>query len=402
MRKKIYILAVLLIAGTVFFSCEKEEDMNPAPHQMDGRWKAVSSKDMTTGNYVQFETVSFGITDNGKYFYEDHQSSTDQSGNHQWNRINDGSVNWKEKENTFVMELFVDDYKEWNIEIIRLQEHYFVGNVEWNGNQEQWTFVKDVDYTICGVVLHDAQPVENALVTLQLSEEKKFTDSTSAYGLYYFTDLNTTEPFLLTVKDIGYSDQEAYVQAYEGRVNIVDAISMTEGESTLSKGTITGFAYDKNTLQPLDGIKIGYGDDDDEYTHTGFEGDFTLTVPEGNCNIYANGYSYVTAYEKIDAKSGEYYTINFYLSKAVTISGIIKDNNESRIGEAKVVLYNDEDDIMGSMFSWSGEYEFKDMPAGEYTVYVEKTGYTFAVNEKNVNAQESVTDVDFEGVKLAR
>jgi len=405
MKNTIYYLIALLILGASFFSCEKEETRNPAPPEIQGSWKTIASKDMTTGNYAHFETVKITIPadDNGSYFYEDHKSGTDQ-----WNRMNEGTVNWKKKGDVYFLELYEEDYKAWNIEIVSMHDNYFIGNVEWNGNQEQFTFVKDIGYTIYGIVLYDNQPVEDAVVTLRVSDEEKLTDTTCACGLYWLTGLNATGMMGFTLRKSGYYDRDVNAEVHDWRASIADAVTMRVGESTLSKGIITGYVYDKNTLQPLHSVRVGYGDDYHEYTYSGGDGDFTLTVPEGNWNIYAGGDAYVNAYEKIEAKAGEDYTIIFYLNKAVTISGNIISGNIAvsyrRIGDAKVVLYNDEGDIVGSMFSWTSShnysYLFEDIPAGEYTVSVEKEGYSFAVNEKNVNAQETVTDLNFEGEEL--
>ncbi len=399
MNRAIFTFIGIVLISMLFLSCEKEEDKNPAPPEMHGDWHTIASQNISTGTYNQYEYVSILISDddNGKYFHEYHKN------NNQWEQDSEGDINWKDKGEAKQLELFRSyDEDPWKLNISVLKENYFIATLSWAGNDERWTFVKDNPYTIYGFVTYQQQPVENAVVFLEESEGTALKDTTLDCGLFWFSNLTTTEPQTLTIKKLGFNDYSASVKAQDWTLTIANAISLREGSSSLSKATISGMVYDKSTGMPLSYVNVGYGNAYMEYTLTDLDGNYSLEVPAGKITLEASLSDYLSAHKPLDAEAGQTYDIDFYITQAINISGKAIDQTGSPISEATITLYNENDAIVGSMLTNSnGDYNFDQIPAGVYKIVIDITGYAFEKDEINVDITESITDMNFEGTDIS-
>ncbi len=399
MKRFSSLLIITSFISVFFFACEDEHgDRNPAPPEIQGDWYTIASQDMASGTYEQYQYVKFHISENdGKYFAEDHQVSENN-----WQREADGEVNWIENGDGRCLELYVDDYRQYQINISTLEDNYFFGTLEWGGEQKKWIFVKDRTFTIYGFVQSNNQPVENAIAFLEISDNQVLTDTTLSCGLFWFSNLNTTEDKPLTVKKLGYQDYSGRAMAHDWILSITNNIVLEQGSSSLSSATIGGCVYDEQTGQALSGVNVGYGDSWDEYTSTDFEGNYSLQVPAGNLTIEASVPGYVTAHEKVETEGSQSYQVDFHLTRSIDISGLALDQNGRGISEVKVTLYNDENTVVGSMLTKNnGSYNFTGIPAGMYTIRIQKTGYSFTEDEIILDVDEPITGMDFTGIDLS-
>jgi len=182
-------------------------------------------------------------------------------------------------------------------------------------------------------------------------------------------------------------------------------------ELFLYKGhTINGKVTEKNTGEPLEGVKVSsaWGRDIEKFTDvTGPEGEYLLeglTPPQIALKAEKKGYALVSRqphdpYIRIQlAPDNLEITQNIEMMRAVTISGVVKTADDLPVTDAKVVLYTSRNWSQRDQFTpvdESGEFTLDAEPFLPCRVKAEAPGYAASFSD-----QVTVQDTPVKGVDI--
>ena len=258
----------------------------------------------------------------------------------------------------------------------------YAGDSKYKSSQDLTSHEVMPTYNISGTILDtEGNPLESVSVT----DGAGHTVVTNSVGVYTFAHL-PAGAYLITPARFGYT-----FAPVDQNVSLVDAdaggINFT---ATQLKYSISGKVI--NYLgEPMAGVTIS--DDLGHTVLTNATGDYTLDgYPYGYYVVTPSriGYYFTPAYEAVTVLDNHRTGIDFVGTPDGTlfrISGVIKDADEVPIPEVSVT------DGLGQtvMTNENGEYTLIDLPAGDYTITPEKSGYIFEPISQLVTI--SITDV---------
>jgi len=244
----------------------------------------------------------------------------------------------------------------------------YAGDTKYKSSQDLTSHEVIPTYNISGMILDtEGNPVES----VSLTDGVGHTVVTNSAGMYTFAHL-PAGAYLITPARFGYT-----FAPVDQNVSLVDAdagsINFT---ATQLKYTISGKVL--NYLgAPMTGVTVG--DDLGHTTLTDGNGDYTLEgYPYGYYIITPSrlGYYFTPAYAPVTVLDQPRTGIDFIGTPDGTlfsVSGVIKDADDSPVQDVAVM------DGCGQtvMTNENGEYTLIDLPAGDYTITPEKSGYIF-------------------------
>jgi hypothetical protein len=251
-------------------------------------------------------------------------------------------------------------------------------------------------------------------------------------GSYIINSLPPNE-YTLRVSDLpGWYASEFYDSKITG--DVADIITVSAGEDTSNiiftideGGWLTGYVFDEETGEPisdlqLEAILVG-GGHSASAPGTIYDGSFKFVLHEGEYLIKAgigvgsaHGQKYIpewydNSYVMEDATPvsvriyQETSDINFYLSKAGSITGYVKSDDGNPISGASVYAYSDDFPGSGALTQEDGIYVIEGLPSGDYFVQVTVLGYISEYYDDTtseddatlvrVNAPEETPDINF-------
>ena len=268
----------------------------------------------------------------------------------------------------------------------------YAGDSNYRTSQAVTTHEVTPTYNISGIILDtDGAPLES----VSLTDGAGHTVVTNSAGIYTFAHLPAGD-YLITPARFGYT-----FDPLDQRIHLVDAdAGSTNFTATQLKYTISGRVV--NYLgEPMKGVAVG--DDLGHTTLTDINGDYTLEgYPYGYYIITPSrlGYYFTPAYEPVTVLDQPRTGIDFIGTPDGTlfsVSGVIKDAADSPVQDVAVT------DGSGQtvMTDENGEYTLMDLPAGNYTITPEKSGFVFDPVSQLVTINTShITGINFLAQKV--
>jgi len=204
-----------------------------------------------------------------------------------------------------------------------------------------------------------------------------------------------------------------------------DKVTVTAGNDTSNinftleeGGWLTGHVFDEQTGEPISGVQLdAHAPEGDFVTPapwTFYDGSYKFVLREGDYLIragigidQAHGYSYVSewydnSYDMDNATvvsvviHQETSGIDFYLSKAGSISGYIYSDTGEPISDASVYAFSDIYPGSGANSQSDGCYVIEGLPSGIYSVQIYVTGYiSESITDVIVNAPSDTSGINF-------
>jgi len=237
-------------------------------------------------------------------------------------------------------------------------------------------------------------------------------------GSYTITGLPPDRYTVRTGEDMpNWYAGEFYRSKYTG--GTADKVTVSAGNDTPNinftleeGGWLIGHVFDEETGEPISGLQLGAcltnGDGVTPAPVTSYDGSFKFVLREGDYLIQAgHGYSYVSewynnSYDMEDATivnvtvHNETSGMDFYLSKAGSISGYIYSDTGEPISDASVYAFSDIYPGSGANSQSDGSYIIEGLPSGNFTVQVTVTGYFSEYKPRIVvSAPDNTPGTDF-------
>jgi hypothetical protein len=189
-------------------------------------------------------------------------------------------------------------------------------------------------------------------------------------------------------------------------------------------GKITGNVYDNDDNSPIQGIEFFVFLPNNEkvgvFYFTDYQGAYTIWLRTGTYYLstgssaignsyidewYDNSYDFEHA-TPVDVNSPEETSgIDFYLSKAGSISGQIQDINGNPISDASIYAFSNDFPGNGAVSGEDGSYKIEGLQSGDYFVQVTVSGYNSEYYDNvtdqadatlvTVNAPDETIGIDF-------
>lgn len=271
-------------------------------------------------------------------------------------------------------------------------------------------------------------PLPQITILSEISEGGGGGSSSAENGSYIIRGLRPGN-YTLRTGDSGYPGWyagEFYDSKFTG--NTADIIHVSSGSNisninfTLDEGGwITGRVFDEETGEPISGFQLGAcllnGEGVTPAPLTSYDGSYKFALREGNYLInvfwthgyvpewYNNSYEFETATPVSVTFHQETSGINFYLSKAGSISGNIVDKDGNPVNGASIYAFSDKFPGNGAISREDGNYEIEVLPSDDYLVQLTASGFNSQYYNKvsdpadatlvTVNAPDETKNIDF-------
>jgi len=236
------------------------------------------------------------------------------------------------------------------------------------------------------VAADTGEPVESAAVTLRDDADEAIDSSEGATFEFAVDDADAT--YSLEVSADGYANTTETVTASGDGVQIE-----LEGGTVSLSGTVT----DSGSDDPIEAtLTVRTEGETFEATADPDDGSYELSgLPEGehSVNVTADGYDPVSETVTVEGDSSQ----NFELTELASYNGTVVNTDGDGVNDANVTLSNSEGRAIESIASKplnpnKGSFDFGELPAGTYTVTVEKETYETYTNTFELEPGDTRTD----------
>jgi len=253
--------------------------------------------------------------------------------------------------------------------------------------------------SISGFVLHNltGEPIENASVSIQIDEQVTITVATGNDGSYNLTNLQEGTYRVTASKD-GFETRS------NSNVTVVrETITENVNFSLDEKPTRLHGVIRSGTLL-LAGVNISVSGTT-RYNVTGPDGSYEiLDLPAGTYTIAASPAGYQTAIiPNVVIPPGGDVELNINLTGlpgAIVRGTVLIDGTTTGIANVLVTMVSADPDLgdwsRSTTTNFKGQFEFTGLEAGNYTLSLEKTGYSPMETSKFAVTETTITNRTYE------
>jgi len=249
--------------------------------------------------------------------------------------------------------------------------------------------------SVSGEITSNGQVLSGTtLIAINTTNGNSVEQINESDGSYNF-NLSSGSWYIKAIKTGFFSDSTSVITVGPGQQLINQDINLVENLATI-RGIVTDGSNPSRNAR-LDLIS----DTDpsfDANTITQVNGTYAFSVPANDSyTIRASKSGFKTSTRtQADVVAGESYTVDFELAaNPSSISGTVFVNNQSVLGDAKVIAELESGQKVDSAnTSTNGEYELG-LDPGSYTIIVSKPGYTTQTKQTALSIGENIAGVDF-------